>query len=288
MSRMTDYMENKLADYLRGEGITLPTNWYFALGSAASDSSFTELSGTGYARVTLPRSLANFAGTQGAGSTLASSGTSHITSNNGAISWGTPGSNWGTASFVGLFDDPTAGNCWMIVPISAVTITTGNPDPVQVAAGALQLSLGLTGGCSDYLANKLVDLIFRAQSYSWPSSIWLALYTAAPTNAGGGTEVTGGSYARVELVPDLLTLSGTQAAASTVASSGTGGRISNNDALAFPAPTADWGTVVALGIRDASTSGNLLFWHLLTTSASVVDDGPAPSYAPDALGITLA
>lgn len=290
MSQMTNFMENKVADYLRGQGLaSLPaTNWYLALGSAASDSSFTELSGTAYARQAVTRSLPKWAGTQGAGSVLASSGTSHATSNNDAISWGTPGSNWGTASYVGLFDASTSGNCWMWIPISAITITTGNPDPVQIAAGSLQMTLGLTGGMSDAFANSLIDLIFRAQAYSMPSPIYAALFTSTPSNAGGGTEVSGGSYARASLTPSTANLSGTQSAGSTAASSGTGGRISNNGALAFPAPTADWGTVVAVGFFDASTGGNLLFWHALTSPASVVNGGPAPSFAADALGITLA
>ncbi|MEO8527291.1 MAG: hypothetical protein ABI460_21345 [Caldimonas sp.] len=287
MSQMTNYMENKLADFLRGQGLTLPTNWYMALGSAASDSSFTELSGTGYARQSVARSLANFAGTQGAGTTVASSGTSHATSNNGAISWGDPGSAWGTANYVGFFDASTGGNCWIVVPISPLVITTGSPNPVQVAIAGLALALGITGGCSDYFANKLIDLIFRAQSYSIPATVYDALYTSAPSNAGGGVEVSGGSYARLAIVPGLSTISGTPPAGSTSASSGSAGRISNNADLAFPAPTADWGTVVAKGILDAASSGNLLMWAALTAPRTVLNGGPAVHYPADNWGLTL-
>ena len=51
MSQLTNYAENKLVDMLRGQAWGLPADLYFGLASAASDSSITELSGTGYARV---------------------------------------------------------------------------------------------------------------------------------------------------------------------------------------------------------------------------------------------
>jgi hypothetical protein len=288
MSYLTNFGENKLVDYLRAQGIaSLPANWYLGLLSAFAEGSVTELSGTGYARVSRARSLANFAGTQAAGSTLASTGTSHATSNNAAVSWGTPGGNWGTATYVGFFDASTAGNCWFVVPITSTVITTGNPDPVQIASAGLSMTLGLTGGLSDYFSNALIDLVWRAQAFSLPTPWYVALYTATPSNSGGGTEATGGSYARVSLTPDDLTLYSTQGDTSA-ASSGSAGRTANVAAVTFPSPTADWGTVVAMGILDASSGGNLLFWHALTSSQSVVSGGPAPAFASDALGITLA
>jgi hypothetical protein len=286
-AQFTDYAENKLIDFMRGQGLTLPTNWFVALGSAADDTSFTELSGTGYARQSVARSLANWAGTQAAGSTTASTGTSHTSSNNSAISWGNPGSAWGTANYVGIFDASTSGNCWMWFPITPIVITTGSPNPVQILAGGLSFSLGITGGMSDYLSNKLVDLLMRAQAFTWPATLYLAAYTVAPSNAGGGTEVAVGGYARVALVPSLTSLSGTQAAGSTTASSGTGGRTSNNASLTYPAPTADQGTWVAEGILDAISTGNLLWWHALTASRTVSNGGAAPSHAANTLGITL-
>jgi hypothetical protein len=285
MTMMSDYMENKIADAIRAQGLTLPTNWFMALGSAASDNSFTELTGTGYARVSYARSLANWSGTQGAGTTLASTGTSHTSSNNNAISWGNPGSAWGTANYVGFFDALSSGNCWMYVPISAIVITTGSPNPVQIAAGGLAMYLG-SAYTSDYFANKLIDLIFRAQAYTFPATLYPALCTVAPTSGTAGTEVSGGSYARASIVAGLTTLSGTQSAGSTVASSGTGGRISNNATVSFPAPTADWGTVLAVKIMDAASSGNML-WFRAITSKTILNGSAAQQFAADALGITL-
>lgn len=286
MTQMTNFAENKIADFMRGQGLTLPATWYLALGSAASDAAFTELSGTSYARIGVARSLANFAGTQGAGSTLASAGTSHASSNNAAVSWGNPGSAWGTANYVGFFDATTAGNCWFWFPITPIVITTGSPNPVEIAAGALGFALGVSGGMSDYLSNKMLDLLFRAQAFTWPATLGLAYFTTAPTNAGGGVEPGAGSYARKALVPSLTSLSGTQSAGSTVASSGTSGRISNNASLAFPAPTADQGIAVAEGIYDATTLGNLLFWKARSPK-SISNGGPAPTIAANAMGLTL-
>lgn len=142
-------------------------------------------------------------------------------------------------------------------------------------------------GISDYLENKLIDFLFRAQSYSPPATLYFALLTAAPSDSGGGTEVSGGAYARVGVTAALANFAGTQSAGSTSASSGTGGATSNNGAITFPSPTANWGTCSHLGIYDASTSGNLLAWVALTTSKTVNNGDAAPSFAAAALTFTL-
>jgi hypothetical protein len=288
MSQFTDYAENKLADYLRGQGSAfLPGTLYAALASAASDSAITEITGTGYARQPLTRALATWAGTQAAGSTTASSGTSHTTSNNNTINYGSAGSAWGSVTHVVIYDAITSGNPIAYFPL-ATALTVNNGDPVSFAAASVAFTLGVSGGCTDYLANKLIDLIFRGQAYTWPATVYEALFTAAPTNAGGGTEVSGGSYARVALTPSLANISGTQGAGTTVASSGTLGKISNNGALTFPAPSANWGTIVAAGEYDASTVGNLLFYAPLNTSKSILSGASAPVFNAATRSWTLA
>jgi hypothetical protein len=141
---------------------------------------------------------------------------------------------------------------------------------------------------SDYLENKLVDHIFRGQSFSAPANVYVALLTAAPSDSGGGTEVTGGNYARVTVAASLANFAGTQSAGSTTASSGTGGQTSNNGAVTFPAPNANWGVVTHFGIYDASTSGNLLFHGALGTSKTINNGDAAPSFAIGALTVTFA
>ena len=142
---------------------------------------------------------------------------------------------------------------------------------------------------SDFFENKLLDWLLRGQAIgitgataaagTGPATTYLALLTAAPTDTGGGIEVAGGSYARVAIASSLANWAGTQGAASTVASSGVSGTTSNNGAITFPAPTAAWGSVVAIGIYDAVTGGNLLIYATLTIAKTVNNGDPAPSFA---------
>lgn len=133
---------------------------------------------------------------------------------------------------------------------------------------------------SDFLENKLIDQIFRGQAYAFPATLFFGLLTSAPSDAGGGVEVSGGSYARVAVTASLANFAGTQAAASTTASSGTGGTTSNNGSIAFPAPTGSWGVVTHVGIYDATTAGNLLMYAALTTAKTINLGDAAPTYAP--------
>lgn len=114
---------------------------------------------------------------------------------------------------------------------------------------------------SDYLENALINHIFRNTDYTRPANIYVALFTAAPSDSGGGTEVTGGSYAR-QAIP-------------TGASSGwnaaSGGATENTAVLNFPTATADWGTITHVGFFDASTSGNLLMHAALTASRTIAN-----------------
>lgn len=135
---------------------------------------------------------------------------------------------------------------------------------------------------SDYLENKLIDQLFRGQAYSFPATLYVGLFTVAPSDTGGGTEVTGGAYARVAMTASLANWAGTQGAGTTTASSGTGGTTSNNNAITFPAPTANWGTVVAWGIFDAASGGNMLIYANLTISKTINNGDAAPSFASGA------
>lgn len=133
---------------------------------------------------------------------------------------------------------------------------------------------------SDFLENKLLDWLFRGQAIgitgasaaagTGPTNLYVGLFTANPTDVAGGTEVTGNAYARVTVASSLANWAGTQAAASTVASSGTSGTTSNNGVLTFPTPTpAGWGTVTGMAIFDAASAGNMLIWSALTTSKTI-------------------
>jgi hypothetical protein len=107
---------------------------------------------------------------------------------------------------------------------------------------------------SNYLEDALLNHVLRNVSFTSPVAVYVALYTAAPTDAGGGTEVTGGSYAR-------------QAVTFSVPASGV---VSNSGSITFPLATADWGVVAAIGIFDASVAGNLLYYGNLTASKTIL------------------
>jgi hypothetical protein len=122
---------------------------------------------------------------------------------------------------------------------------------------------------SDYLENKLTDHVFRGQVYTAPTTIYVALFTSACSDAAAGTEVTGGSYARPGVTTTLANWAGTQAAASTAASSGTSGTTSNNVVVTFATPSAGWGLVTHIGLMDALTSGNMLVCTALTVGKTI-------------------
>lgn len=109
-------------------------------------------------------------------------------------------------------------------------------------------------------------------------ALFVALYTAAPSDAGGGTEVSGGAYARVQVNP---------ADANWTAASATDGLTDNAAAITFPTATASWGTVTHVGIHDGLTGGNLLLHGALTTSKTV-GNGDTFSFAAGALDVTWA
>ena len=281
MSQLTNHGENKLADFFRGQGLTLPAAWHLAPLSAYTESSITELTGVGLSRVPITRSLANFAGTQGDGTTVASNGTSHATSNNGAIDFG-DASGSGTMVAIGFMDDSSGGNCWMVWELEE-PLAFSSSDPIEFAAAQVKFTLGLAGGMSNYLANKLIDLIFRAQAYSMPASMWHALHVAGGDEVGGGV-----GYARAEIESSMTDWSGTQGAGTTTASSGSTGRISNNVAISHPVPSGTWGTLDRGGFFDASNGGNELFKRELASPITVGAGSPAPSYAADQCGIAVA
>lgn len=135
---------------------------------------------------------------------------------------------------------------------------------------------------SDYWENKLIDFSLRGQAYSAPVTVYIGLHTATPNDAGGGTEVTGGSYARVAVTCSLANFAGTQSAGSTTASSGTGGTTSNNGVITFPTPSAGWGNVVGCAVYDAPSGGNLLFPGTLTV-AKTINIGDAVSFPAGSL-----
>jgi hypothetical protein len=161
--------------------------------------------------------------------------------------------------------------------------------------GLLALAIGLLLGAAlparaqavgDYAENQVIDIIFRAQTTSLTANLFVGLSTVACSDASVGTEVTGGSYARVSVARSLANWAGTQGAGTTTASTGTGGATSNNVAINFVTPTASWGTVVSAFIADALTGNNIISCTTLTTSKTI-NSGDTVTFPAAALTFTI-
>lgn len=106
---------------------------------------------------------------------------------------------------------------------------------------------------TNYLENKLLDHVLNNTSYTSPTTTFVGLFTAAPTDTASGTEVSGGSYAR-----QVLSVS-----------TASDGVVTSDSDITFPQATGNWGTIVAIGVHDALSSGNLLMYTDLTTSKTI-------------------
>lgn len=124
---------------------------------------------------------------------------------------------------------------------------------------------------SNFLENALINATLRNTTYTSPATVYISLWTTDPTDAGSGTEVSGGSYARTAV---------TFGAPSN-------GVTTNSAAVEFPQATASWGTVAYFGINDASTSGNLLY-HSPVTTSKAIDTGDIFKFASGSISVTLA
>jgi hypothetical protein len=107
---------------------------------------------------------------------------------------------------------------------------------------------------SNYLETQLLNHVLRNTAYSSPTTVYVALFTVAPTDAGGGTEVSGGAYARQ----------------SATFSAPAPDSCSNTVDVTFPVATLDWGTIVAFAIFDAASAGNMLYYNALTASRDIL------------------
>ena len=109
---------------------------------------------------------------------------------------------------------------------------------------------------TDYTENLVLNYLLTANAVTRPTAWYVGLFTAAPSDTGGGTEVSGNAYARK--VTGTMTVSGTTTTATNAA------------AIEFaPANGGNWGTITHAAIFDALTTGNMLAWAPLTTSRTI-------------------
>ena len=123
---------------------------------------------------------------------------------------------------------------------------------------------------SNYLENALINATLRNTSYTSPTTVYVALYTTDPTDADTGTEIAGNGYAR-----QSVTFGAPANGAST-----------NSTAVEFPQATGSWGTVAYIGLRDASTGGNLLY-HSPLDASKTISTGDVFRISAGNLSVTL-
>jgi hypothetical protein len=124
---------------------------------------------------------------------------------------------------------------------------------------------------SNYLENALINGTLRATTYTAPTTIYVALYTSDPTDADTGTEVSGTNYAR-----QSVTFGAPSNGVST-----------SSAAVEFPQAGSSWGTITYIGLRDASTAGNLLY-HTALDASKTIASGDVFRIATGSLSVTLA
>lgn len=115
----------------------------------------------------------------------------------------------------------------------------------------------MAGSKTNFFEDKVLNVL-RGTNITAPTTIYMGLMTTAPGESGPGTEVSGGSYARVAF---------TLAAPS-------GNTVSNSAQVDFPTPTAGWGTVVGIGVFDASSGGNMWLYSDQTPNKTINTGDP--------------
>jgi len=126
---------------------------------------------------------------------------------------------------------------------------------------------------TDYTENLVLNWLLTTNSATRPTAWYVGLFTTAPSDTGGGTEVSGNGYARK--ATGTMTITGTATTATNAA------------AIEFAAASGgNWGTLTHAAIFDALTTGNMLAWAPLTTSRTI-NDGDVFRVPASSLTVTL-
>lgn len=252
MGSLSNYGEQAMLKHLITETAYTPGTVYLGFstadpGEAATGASASEVADSnGYTRKAI---------------TFGAAASRRITQS-GAVVMDEATGSWGTVTHWFLADSATHGAGNVLASgqfTSSFAVVSGNIRTVPSAEVYVEISASPTaGGLTNYAVNGFLDRMFRAQAFT-VSANYLSLYTVTPSDSAAGTEVSGGSYARKQI--------NTPGGASPAWAAASGGATQNaNDAL-FTAPTGSWGTVVAGGVADASSAGNLLWWLDLVDQA---------------------
>ena len=255
MGSLSDYLELELLDHVFQVGAYTPPTIYIALSTAdpgESGGTIAEPVGNGYARIA--HASWNAAATR-------------AIDNDGVITFAQASGAWGTITHYAIFDALTGGNMLAYGSLAtSKSVVNGNTPSIATTEISVTFS---TGGFSDFLALELLDHVFGNGVYTGPT-IYVALSTSIPTDAGNVTEPAGNNYAREAH------------AAWDVAAAGA---TENTGVLTFNTPSGSWGLCVHAVIYDAITAGNYLARGSITDQTP--DDGDTVRFNDGDLDVTL-
>lgn len=109
---------------------------------------------------------------------------------------------------------------------------------------------------TDTLETRVMNWAFTDAAATRPTEWYLGLFTAAPSDTGGGTEVSGGAYARQAAT---FAVSGTEPVQATTTA-----------AVQWPEATATWGEITHAAVFDALTGGNMLAYAALVEAKTIL------------------
>jgi len=260
---LSDALEIKLLDHvLKTTPFSVPANIYIALSTTDpldTGAGIAEPSGGGYARVVM---------------NVWNAAVARATANTNQITFAQAAADWGTIAYWAIFDAITAGN-FLAHGDFTVSKTCPIGTNLYIVAGDIDVVFSAGGVCNN-LANKLLDHVFKTTPYTVETNLYVALFTASPTDSGvAGTEVSGGAYARE-------VCNGWDAAVA--------GATQNTAAITFDTATASWGTVAFFlllnHLTDAASATNTLIWATIDPT-KVIGINDVAEYAIGALDITL-
>lgn len=112
-----------------------------------------------------------------------------------------------------------------------------------------------------YLSNKILDKVFGRTDFTPAATLYLALYSVVPNSDGsGGTELTGGGYARTAVTNNTTNFPNASARQKL-------------NGLAFDfandGSAGDWLPAVAWKLLDASSGGNVYTFGRVTPAVTV-------------------
>lgn len=246
MAGITNDLAQDLLDHFLDHSAYSPlSSWHLGLFSSdpTDAGGGTELAGSGYARVSTS-----------SGDWSAPSSTGQST-NASAFLFPVASGAWAAASSWGIFSAPTGGTLLAWDTFGPHTVGSGKQFEFPAAPDANSITIDFNsnaGHWSDYLAQKLLETFLNKGTWTPPATYYHGLYSVAPTDAGGGTELSGNGYARKSSVTadwDVATATGTS---------------KNANEIRFAAASGgNWLGALAHGWFDAATSGNLLLWNTM-------------------------